>query len=151
MSRSLVPVLLTVAVLAIPATAAPPARKAGAGHHTKLMSYVEVPVDHGLWLTPETPCSRVSNVDSPLMWFPAPPAEDKFLSCSPGMKQIGPATYQDILCPAPNASAPSTYKVISRTRMLMDGEPIRLCPVAQLPEPFRSTVMEQLARERSGH
>lgn len=146
MTRSILAcALFTAAIVAIPGAAC---AKAGA-HRTRLMPYVEVPVDHGLWLTPDTPCNRVANVDSPLMWFPAPPRENKFLACAPGMRQTGPATYQDIGCPGDGSTA-STYKVISRTRMLVDGALVRLCPVSQLPEPFRTTVLEQLAQDRAG-
>lgn len=150
MTRSAIAFTLCAAALAMTGagTAAPP-RHAAKAHHTKLMPYVEVPVDHGLWLIPDTPCGSVSNVDNPLMWFPSPPKEDKFLACSPGMKQTGAGTYQSIGCPGDGSTA-STYKVISRTRMIVDDDAMRLCPVNQLPEPFKTTVLQQLAQDRVG-
>lgn len=141
--------LCAAAILAIPGASPAAPRHAVKAHHTKLMPYVEIPVDHGLWLFSNIPCNNASNAAGLLMWFPSPPREDKFLDCAPGFKKIGADTYQDILCPAPDAT-PSTYKVISRTRMLVDGEAMRLCPVNQLPEPFRTTVLEQLAQDRAG-
>jgi hypothetical protein len=149
MTRAAIAFTLCAAVaLAIPAASPAEPSHAVKAHHTKLMPYVEIPVDHGLWLFSNVPCNNVSNAAGPLMWFPSPPREDKFLDCAPGFKKTGADTYQDILCPAPD-SAPSTYKVIGRTRMLVDGAAMRLCPVSQLPEPFRTTVLEQLAQERA--